>query len=64
MNRRAGNYISFLLRDKIRSSLKVKNLGQAALNLLEREIRYFKNLNYEFMTIKDFCFQKGWIEET
>jgi len=53
--RRAENIISYVLADKMRSRLKIKNLGPPALKLLENEIRYFKNKNYDCITIKDYC---------
>ena len=54
-NRRAKNFFIYLLVDKLRGRLKVKNLGPPALKLLENEIRYFKNKNYEFTTVKEYC---------
>lgn len=53
--RRASNPISSFLQDTLRSKLKTKNLGPKGLPLYEREIKYFHNNNYKFMTLKEYC---------
>jgi peptidoglycan/xylan/chitin deacetylase (PgdA/CDA1 family) len=53
IQRRSANPISYLLKDKIRHSLKTKNLGENGLKLLEEQIRYFKDKGFEFITCKD-----------
>ena len=52
--RRSSNYISYLLGDVIRRQLKLKNLGTKALPLYRREIEYFKNKGFEFVTCKEY----------
>jgi len=52
IQRRAKNYLSYLLGDIIRHKLKTKNLGKSALPLLERELKFFANKNYNFTTCK------------
>ena len=49
--RRASNYISYLLSDVLRRKLKQKNLGDAALMLFEKEISFWKSKQYDFVTI-------------
>lgn len=51
--RRASSYIGYLLSDVLRRKLKQKNLGRDALNLFEKEIKYWSNKDYNFVRIKD-----------
>jgi peptidoglycan/xylan/chitin deacetylase (PgdA/CDA1 family) len=53
IERRAGNYISYLLSDVLRHRLKLKNLGLPALQLFENEISFWKEKGYAFHRIKD-----------
>jgi len=54
INRRAGNLISFILSDFVRTKLKEKNLGPKSLPIYERELQYFINNNYTFQTMKKY----------
>ena len=58
IERRANNYISYLLGDVLRHKLKVKNLGEKALPIYERELEFFKRKDFEFITCKDFYNRK------
>ena len=51
--RRASSYIGYLLSDVLRRKLKQKNLGVDALNLFEREVKYWSEKHYDFKRIKD-----------
>lgn len=51
--RRASNYIAYLLSDVLRRKLKQKNLGIAALDLFEKEVAFWKSKGYSFVSIKD-----------
>ena len=53
IERRAGNYISYLLGDVLRHKLKVKNLGEKALPIYERELSFFKDKKFQFLTCKE-----------
>lgn len=53
IERRGSNYISYLLGDVVRHKLKVKNLGETALPIYERELAFFKEKSFEFLTCKD-----------
>ncbi len=53
IERRAKNYLSYLLGDVLRHYLKVKNLGEEALPLLERELIYFQKKGIEMTTCKE-----------
>lgn len=58
LQRRGSNYISYLLGDVLRHKLKVKNLGSVAIPLLERELAFFKEKNFNFITCKDLYSQQ------
>ena len=53
IERRGGNYFSYLLGDVLRHKLKVKNLGKDALPIFERELLFFENKKYVFKTCKE-----------
>lgn len=53
IERRANNFISYLLGDVLRHKLKVKNLGEKALPIYERELEFFQRKNFEFITCKE-----------
>ena len=53
IERRASNYISYLLGDVLRHKLKVKNLGEKALPIYERELAFFQRKDFEFVTCKE-----------
>ncbi|VBB44588.1 Polysaccharide deacetylase domain protein [uncultured Paludibacter sp.] len=50
--KRASNFISYLLSDLLRKKLKQRNLGISAQNLFEEEIKFWERKNYNFTTIK------------
>ena len=52
--RRAGNFISYLLSDVLRRRLKQKNLGPEAIRLFKREIAFWDRKEYGFKRIKDY----------
>ena len=58
IERRGSNYISYLLGDVIRHKLKVKNLGEKALPIYDRELAFFKDKGFEFITCKELYNQK------
>ena len=53
IERRGSNFISYLLGDVIRHKLKVKNLGEKALPIYDRELAFFKEKGFEFVTCKE-----------
>jgi hypothetical protein len=53
IKRRGSNYLSYLLGDVIRHKLKVKNLGEKALPIYDRELAFFKDKGFEFCTCKE-----------
>lgn len=53
IQRRASNYFSYLMGDVLRHKLKVKNLGEKALPIFERELEFFQRKNFDFLTCRD-----------
>ncbi|MCK6615337.1 MAG: polysaccharide deacetylase family protein [Ignavibacteriaceae bacterium] len=54
IERRGINYVSYLLGDLLRHRLKIKNLGFKAIPLLERELKFFEDKKYNFITCKEY----------
>jgi len=52
--RRAGNFVSYLLSDVLRRKLKQNNLGPEATRLFRREVAFWAKKEYEFKRIKDY----------
>ena len=52
--RRVNNYFVFVIRDKLRYHLKLKNLGEKAVPLLYNQLDYLQKRNLEFITVKDY----------
>lgn len=57
IQRRGSNYFAYLLGDVLRRELKLKNLGDKALPIYERELAFFKEKNYNFSTLKE-CYNQ------
>lgn len=55
IHRRANNVFSYILKDLLRSRLKVRNLGINAIRLYEKQLSFFYKKGFEFSTIKDYC---------
>lgn len=53
IERRASNYLSYLLSDVLRRKLKQKNLGLPAAKLYENEIKFWKKKGYNFVKVKE-----------
>lgn len=53
IQRRASNYFSYLMGDVLRHKLKVKNLGEKALPIFERELEFFQKKEFNFLTCRD-----------
>lgn len=53
ITRRSKNYLSYLLGDKLRYHLKLRNLGKKALPLLLEQLHYLEQCGYEFVTVRD-----------
>jgi peptidoglycan/xylan/chitin deacetylase (PgdA/CDA1 family) len=54
VKRRAKNYFSYILGDKLRYHLKLKNLGTKAIPLFEDQLNYLQRNNYVFLTTKEY----------
>lgn len=58
IQRRASNPIAYFFGDVLRHKLKVKNLGEKALPIYERELAFFQKKEFEFITCKDLYIRK------
>jgi len=54
IQRRTSNPISYYLGDVMRHKLKIKNLGEKAIPILEKELIFFKNHNIKIGTCKEY----------
>ncbi|MBN2134733.1 MAG: polysaccharide deacetylase family protein [Acidobacteria bacterium] len=54
IQRRSKNYLKYLLADKIRYRLKLRNLGQKAIPLLEKQLIYFSQRDYKSITFREY----------
>ncbi|MBM4403005.1 MAG: polysaccharide deacetylase family protein [Candidatus Cloacimonetes bacterium] len=54
VSRRSNNVIGHILKDLIRSKLKVRNLGAAAIPLYESVIKHFSKKGYNLSTMSDY----------
>ena len=59
IERRANNFISYLLGDVLRHKLKVRNLGEKALPIYEKELDFFQKKSFEFITCKELYQRKS-----
>jgi peptidoglycan/xylan/chitin deacetylase (PgdA/CDA1 family) len=59
ITKRASNKIKYYLADVLRHKLKTKNLGPKAFSFYSKQIEYFKKHNYQFVTISEYCKNKG-----
>ena len=53
IQRRASNYLSYLMGDVLRHRLKVHNLGCKAIPLFEQEMIFFTQKEFKFITCKE-----------
>ena len=54
IHRRSKSFINYILADLVRHKLKIRNLGQNAVTLYEKEIKYFKKRGYKFIPLKEY----------
>lgn len=61
ISHRGGNIMSIFFRDIIRHRFKLRNLGEKAIELMEKEIKAALNANLSFKTMKEF--RQIWMEK-
>lgn len=54
IQRRSKNIFTYLLSDLFRSELKIRNLGNPALDFFENEIRYFHTRGFQTTTLSNY----------
>jgi len=59
VHRRSKNPITYLMKDVVRSNLKIKNLGPKAVPLYEKEIAFYQERGHRFTTVRDYCTEMG-----
>jgi len=52
--RRAKNFFSYILGDILRHKLKLRNLGKKGLEIYKKEIEFFFNKGYTFLTCQEY----------
>lgn len=55
VERRSKSVIKYLIADKLRRRIKIKNLGREVFQLYDNQIRYFAKKGYIFGTIQEYC---------
>ena len=61
INKRTSNPVNYFLKDWLRSHLKIKNLGRAAIPLYKKEIQFYKERGYKFTTVRQYCEEHNFI---
>lgn len=59
IERRNSNLFAYLLKDVLRSKLKMKNLGPAAAPLYEQEISFYARRGYISVPLQTYCRETG-----
>jgi peptidoglycan-N-acetylglucosamine deacetylase len=54
IERRGSNWFSYYFGDLLRHRLKIRNLGEKALPILERELSFFKQRGYQFVSCSEY----------
>ena len=54
VTRRAKSYVGYILGDVVRYKLKLKNLGNPAIELFEKQLMYFNKRNYNGISLQDY----------
>jgi hypothetical protein len=54
INRRAENFLSYMMSDKLRYHLKLKNLGTKAIPLFESQLEFLQQKNFTFLTTRQY----------
>ena len=54
ITRRSKSFLAYLVSDYIRAKMKVKNLGEKAIPLYERLIKFYVDNGYEFLTMREY----------
>jgi hypothetical protein len=59
IEKRSKNLLASFLQDTLRSKLKIKNLGEKAIPIYEKQIKFFIKKNYKFTPIRQYVKEKG-----
>ena len=53
ITKRSKSFLSYLIKDQLKSRLKAKNLGPSAIPLYEKEIKSLSQSGFRFLTIRE-----------
>lgn len=59
VHKRSKNPVTYFFKDVLRSRLKIRNLGPKAIPLYEKELCFYRDRGFQFMTIKEYCMENG-----
>jgi peptidoglycan/xylan/chitin deacetylase (PgdA/CDA1 family) len=59
IEKRSSSFLEYFFADFLRSKLKAKNLGLAAVELFKNELSVFKEKNYRAVTVQEYCRETG-----
>jgi peptidoglycan-N-acetylglucosamine deacetylase len=62
ISKRSKNPLTWLLKDVLRSRLKVRNLGPGAAPLYEREMDFYLSRGCRFETVRGYCEKMGLVK--
>ena len=62
INKRVKGAFEYFIRDYLKTKIKHKNLGPSALDLLEREIVFFRQQGFDFLTVRGYCERRGLLD--
>lgn len=54
MHRRSSSFLQYIVAEKLRTKLKLKNLGLKALELYSENLQYFHERNFRFITLNQY----------
>ncbi len=54
MHRRSSSFLQYVVAEKLRTKLKLKNLGSKALELYAENLHYFHNRKFKFVTLTQY----------
>jgi len=60
--RRSRSFLQFILADRLRARLKIRNLGRPAIPLYRNEMLFYKDKGFRFMRLDEYCRNAGLVK--